>query len=181
MGKTQIGIILIIVSSILLLMGLFRKKNNFIDLRSVLISHFKMFRCAKIQFFVIYICTLVMSIGISLIYIADITLYQNIIVVMSIFVSMLMAMLSLIKAKDYSHLNETQRENVKEVIKEVDNQVVYCSFVSVVVIVFSLIMIAISKIDNPMLDIITSTIVYYLVEVLLLNILLIMKRMSRLL
>jgi hypothetical protein len=181
MGKTQLGIILIIVSSILLLMGLFRKKNNFIDLRNVFAGHFKMFKNSRIQFIVFYVCTLGSAIGISLVYVADSTLYENIIVVMSIFVSMLMAMLSLMKSRDYSQLKGKQKENIMEVIKETDNQVVYCTFISIVVIICSLIMIAFSRFDNLIFMTITSAIIYYLIEVVLLNILLVMKRLGKLL
>lgn len=180
MGKTQIGIILIIISSIFIILGLFRKRNNFIDLQSVFVKHFSMFKTARIQFIVMYICTLIMAIGISLIYVADSTLYQNIIVVMSIFASMLMAMLSVIKSKDSTKYAEKEKKRVDSVMQETDNQVMYCTCICMFEIILSLIMIALSNLDIPDLLIAMSIITYYLIEVLALNILIVVKRLGKL-
>lgn len=180
MLKNHIGIFLIVFSGIILLLGLFRKKNNYIDLRNVFLEHFKIFKHSRIQFILFYIITFIMAIGIALVCIADSNLYENIIVVMSIFVSMLMSMLSVIKSKNYSEFTEDQKTRIKLVIKETDNQVMYCTFLSIFIIMFSLIMIALSAFENCIFSLITSIIEYYLTEILLLNILLIVKRLGKL-
>ena len=180
MGKTQMGIILIIISSVFILLGLFRKRNNFIDLNSVFVKHFSMFKTARIQFIVIYICTLILAIGISLVYVADGTLYQNIIVVMSIFASMLMAMLSVIKSKDLSKYNGDEKKRIDGVMKETDAQVMYCTCICMFEIIVSLIMIALSNLDIPTILTIMSVITYYLIEILTLNILIVVKRLGKL-
>lgn len=96
MNAYYIGKVLIVCSGLLMLIGLFQSKNNFIDLRNVFVEHLKIFRNAKRQYLIFYFFPLIMAIGISCIYIADVTMYQNIIVAVSIFVSMLLAMLRIL-------------------------------------------------------------------------------------
>lgn len=180
MKEVSAGLILISCSGLLILLGLFRKKNNFIDLRSVCINHFKIFKNARMQYFTFYVLPLFMAIGISCIYTADITMYQNIVVAISIFVSMLLAMLSILASKDISKYSDAHQEKIKNVLRETNNTIVFCTFVSIVIIVVSLIMIAISSTEMQMLKKIVASGVYYLIQVLLLNILLVVKRMGKL-
>ncbi len=121
-----------------------------------------------------------MAIGISCIYIADVTMYQNIIVAVSIFVSMLLAMLSILTSKDYSKYNLEQQTKIKMVLKETNNAIVFCTFISILIIMTSLIMIALSTLESQILLRTMAMLVYYLLQVLLMNILLIVKRMSKL-
>lgn len=180
MNAYYIGIVLIICSGLLMLIGLFQSKNNFIDLRNVFVEHLKIFRNAKRQYLIFYFFPLIMAIGISCIYIADVTMYQNIIVAVSIFVSMLLAMLSILTSKDYSKYNLEQQTKIKMVLKETNNAIVFCTFISILIIMTSLIMIALSTLESQILLRTMAMLVYYLLQVLLMNILLIVKRMSKL-
>lgn len=180
MNAYYIGIVLIICSGLLMLIGLFQSKNNFIDLSNVFVEHLKIFRNARRQYLTFYLYPLIMAIGISCIYIADVTMYQNIIVAVSIFVSMLLAMLSILTSKDYSRHSLDQQAKIKVVLKETNNAIVFCTFISILIIIVSLILIALSTLESKLVLRIMAILVYYLLQVLLINILLIVKRMSKL-
>lgn len=59
-----------------------------------------LFKNARYQYLVFYIYPLIMSIGISILYVAEKEMYKDITVVVSIFISMLLAILSIITTKD---------------------------------------------------------------------------------
>lgn len=181
MDKEMIGLFLLIGSGLLLLIGLFRKSDNFIDLRTVLKRHFQLFADSKIQFALFYILPIVISTGMALIYVAPDTFYNNLLVAVSIFVSMLLAMMSVISSKNYDGYAEDTKRRIKNVIDETNNAIVFCTFISIVTIFLSLVAPAVIKMNqHQVVNIIISAIAYYMLIVLLLNILLIVKRLGKL-
>ena len=131
MKKFYIGIILIVCAGICMLLGILSKKNSFVDLHNVISNHLKLFKNAKKQYLLFYVCPLIMSIGVALIYSADGIIYENIIMVVSIFISMLLAILSILATKDYSRYEGEQLERVRMVLKETNNTIVFCVFISI--------------------------------------------------
>lgn len=180
MRTFYIGIILILCSGVILILGLINKKNNFVGLWTVLKKHLKLFQNARFQYLLFYIVPLFMAIGISCIYIADCLMYQNIIVAVSIFVSMLLSMLSILTTKDYTKYTPEQQKKIKNVLDETNNAIVFCTFVSILIIIISLVMVAVSSSEEQILNRVVAAGIYYLIQVLLLNILLIVKRVGKL-
>ena len=108
-------------------------------------------------------------------------LYKDITVVVSIFISMLLAILSIITTKDLSKYEPNQQQRIKAVIKETSNAIVFCTAISIFIICVSLIMTVIDFDKYQYWAKGVAVVIYYLLLVLLLNILLIVKRMGKLL
>lgn len=180
MKDVYIGVVLVVCAGLFMILGLLNKNNSFVDLNSVISSHFKLFKDSKKQYLVFYFWPLIMSIGVAFLYCADDIMYQNIIVVVSIFVSMLLAILSILTAKDYSKYDGERQERIKIVLKETNNAIVFCVFISILIIIISMIMLALASVENDVINKIVSAVVFYLMQVLMLNILLVVKRMSKL-
>ena len=168
------------ISFFLISLGLFRGNSSFVELRKVFIEHMALFKNARYQYLVFYIYPLIMSIGISILYVAEKEMYKDITVVVSIFISMLLAILSIITTKDSSKY-ESNQQRIKAVIKETSNAIVFCTAISIFIICVSLIMTAIDFDKYQYLAKGVAVVIYYLLLVLLLNILLIVKRMGKLL
>ena len=117
-----------------------------------------LFKNARYQYLVFYIYPLIMSIGISILYVAEKEMYKDITVVVS-----------------------NQQQRIKAVIKETSNAIVFCTAISIFIICVSLIMTAIDFDKYQYLAKGVAVVIYYLLLVLLLNILLIVKRMGKLL
>ena len=114
-------------------------------------------------------------------YVAEKEMYKDITVVLSIFISMLLAILSIITTKDLSKYEPNQQQRIKAVIKETSNAIVFCTAISIFIICVFLIMTAIDFDKYQYLAKGVAVVIYYLLLVILLNILLIVKRMGKLL
>lgn len=181
MKESTLGLVLIAISFFLITLGLFRRNSNFVELRKVFIEHMALFKNARYQYFIFYVYPLIMSIGISILYVAEKEMYRDITVAVSIFISMLLAILSIITTKDLSKYEPNQQQRIKEVIKETSNAIVFCTAISIFIICVSLIMTAIDFCKYQYFSRGVAIVIYYLLLVLLLNILLIVKRMGKLL
>lgn len=181
MNENTIALILIGVSFFMISLGLFQRNSNFVELRRVFKEHIALFKNARYQYFIFYVYPFIMSIGISILYVAEKEMYKDIIVVVSIFISMLLAILSIITTKDLSKYEPNIQQKIKVVIKETSNAIVFCTAISIFIIYVSLIMTAIDFNKYQCCARAVAVIIYYLLLVLLLNILLIVKRMGKLL
>ena len=177
MKESTLGLVLMTISFFLISLGLFRRNSSFVELRKVFLEHMALFKNARYQYLVFYIYPLIMSIGISILYVAEKEMYKDITVVVSIFISML----SIITTKDLSKYESNQQQRIKAVIKETSNAIVFCTAISIFIICVSLIMTAIDFDKYQYLAKGVAVVIYYLLLVLLLNILLIVKRMGKLL
>lgn len=176
MKESTLGLVLITISFFLISLGLFRRNSSFVELRKVFLEHMVLFKNARYQYLVFYVYPLIMSIGISILYVAEKERYK-----VSIFISMLLAILSIITTKDLSKYEPNQQQRIKAVIKETSNAIVFCTAISIFIICVSLIMTAIDFDKYQYLAKGVAVVIYYLLLVLLLNILLIVKRMGKLL
>lgn len=178
--RSIIAIGLIILSSILIFFNVVAKNSNYIGLKNIFKEQFKMFSSSKWQYVIVYVYPIFLSVGIDLLYVADCNMYQNIIVAISIFVSMLFAMMSILTAKDTSiYPTQKQRDNVESVLKETNNAVVFCVSLAVFEIILCLVAIAIQGTSYCVVNRILWGVIVYLFEILLLNMMIIVKRLSK--
>lgn len=180
MKEEYVGILLIVCAALFMIMGMMNKNNSFIDLNNIISNHLKLFEKSKKQYLNFYLYPLIMSIGVAFLYSADAMMYQNIIVVISIFISMLFAILSILITKDYSKYEGDKQERIKRVLKETNNAIVFCVFICIIIMIISMIMLALESMKCDLANKVISTIVFYLIQVLMLNMLLIIKRMGKL-
>ena len=102
-------------------------------------------------------------------------LINNINIVLSIFVSMLFAIMSILNG--YEKSNKTQ---YLKVFDETNNTIVFETILCIVVLILSFIVLFIDNFENNILLVIISIIIYYLMFTIILHIFIIIKRMKSL-
>lgn len=184
------GISTLICAFLILLFCIIFKKENFLDVRSVIKRHLALFENCKSQYWIFYFLPAVLATGISLIYRAQETFYSNLSVILSIILSILLAILSILATKDYtsadkdcdSEEKKRRKERLKISIKETNNVILFDTLLCVVLLLYNLIITIIleSEIKLFVFTNIFTGIACYLFIVVLLNLLLVIKRISKL-
>lgn len=179
-----IGFFLALMSLTVIICSLLRKNDSFFNVRDVIKKHLSIFLDCKSQYVIFYIMPLFFAVGLSLIYEADMNFYENISVIISILLSMLLAILSILATKDYILSGDEKRnKRIIEVVKETINAIFFVALLCILVLSIGLVMnIILSMTSVPFINVIKYIIVsilYYLFVVILLNVLLIVKRISK--
>ena len=177
-----IGLALVFLFVLINTLFLFRKNESFFNLQDVIKDHLGLFRNSKSQYVIFYISPLFFAVGLSMIYEAGETFYTNLSVIVSVLLSMLLAILSILTGKDYSSIeDDNQRKNIKRVTQETITAIVFDSMLCIFLLLYGLVMIVIDGVtfDAEVVKRIFAGIAYYSFAVMLLNLLLIVKRMSR--
>ena len=177
-----IGITLVLLFVFVNTLLLFRKNESFFNLRDVMKDHLGLFHDYKSQYVVFYFSPLLFAVGLAMIYEAGETFYTNLSVIVSVLLSMLLAILSILTGKDYSSIkDDDQRENIKNVTQETITAIVFDSLLCIFLLLYGLVMIVIDGVqfDAEIVKRVLAGIAYYNFAVTLLNLLLIVKRMSR--
>ena len=113
--------------------------------------------------------------------------YTELSVILGIILSMLFAILSILTSQDYSTVNdETQKRKAKRVLKTTTNAIVFDSILSLFLMLYGLVIIVLSGIktieipfNTDILKTVASCIAYYVFTIILLNLLFIVKQMSK--
>lgn len=177
-----IGITLVLLFVFVNTLLLFRKNESFFNLRDVMKDHLGLFHDCKSQYVVFYFSPMLFAVGLAMIYEAGETFYTNLSVIVSVLLSMLLAILSILTGKDYSSIkDDDQRENIKNVTQETITAIVFDSLLCIFLLLYGLVMIVIDGVqfDAEIVKRVFAGIAYYNFAVTLLNLLLIVKRMSR--
>lgn len=167
--------LLIGIAGIILIVNFLRRNNNFFDVRPIFRQQFSMFRNCKGQIVIFYIVPLIIAIGIVRIRLIDKDIINNINIVLSIFVSMLFAIMSI--------LNGYEKSNKKQCLKvldETNNTIVFETILCIVILILSFIVLFIDNFEKNILLVIVSVIIYYLMFTVILHIFIIIKRMKSL-
>lgn len=163
------------MAGIILVVNFLRRNNNFFDVRSIFTQQFAMFKNCKGQIIVFYIVPLILAIGIVRIRLIDKDIINNINIVLSIFVSMLFAMLSILSG--YEKNNNTQ---FSKVLDETNNTIIFETVLCIIILILSFIVLFINNFEYSISLIIISLIIYYLMFTIILHIFIIIKRMKSL-
>ncbi len=166
--------ILFSISAIILFFNFGRKNNNFFNIRKIFIDQLEIFSEAKGQIFVFYGTPLLMAFGLANYKLLDDVIVGNIVVVLSIFVSMLFAILSILSA----FKKEDQR--YMQVLKETFNTVIFEAILCIFALMLSFSVLFIGIMKSVYLSYFFSLFIYYLIFTILLNIFIVMKRMKSL-
>lgn len=182
------GAIISAVSVILICGSLFRKNESYFNLRSVVQRHFGLFKNCKFQYFVFYGFPLLLSVGLSMLYETNNTFFSELNVILSILVSILFAILSILCGYDYSSVaDERQKKTATAVLRDTVNAIVFTVALCVFLLLYGLVF-SVVNMDSfnewVLVATVTKRIVsgmaYYIFIVILLNLLLIIKHMSKL-
>lgn len=177
-----VGISLIAISVLFILISLLRKNESFFNLRSVIGTHLSLFKNCKSQYFIFYGLPLLFAVGLAMIYEAGEAFYSNLSVIVSILISMLLAVLSILTGKEYSSISDDgQRNKVKQVVNETITAIIFDAILCIFLLLYGLVMVVINDVsfDLDMIKRVFAGISYYTFTVILLNLLLIVKRMSK--
>lgn len=177
-----IGLLLVISFLLINIFFLFRKNESFFNLRDVIKDHLDLFHDCKSQYVVFYFSPLLFASGLAIIYEAGETFYTNLSVIVSILLSMLLAILSILTGKDYSSIADShQHDNIQNVTQETITAIVFDTLLCIFLLLYGLAMIIIDGVsfNTGIIKRVFAGIAYYSFSVTLLNLLLIVKRMSR--
>ena len=188
-----VGIALILISSIICVCSSISKKTGFFNLKTIFVNYFKMFKSSIKHISLFYGVPLVFALGIALVYQADKEYYSNLRVIVSILISMLFAILSILTSKtyDFNYKNDDGTENTEKkkvvkklqsVLSETTTAIVFDVILSIFLVLYTLVIPIVDEIGigEYWVNIILSIVSYYLITVILLNLLLIIKRMTKL-
>ncbi len=178
------GLLLVFISLAVMILSLLRKEEPFFNLRDIIKAHKQLIRGSEILFCILPMC---FAVGLSLLYTAGAQFYTEISVILGIFLSMLLASLSILSNYDFSTVKDaSQREKGKKVVRQTINAIMFDSLLCVFLLLYGLTIIVLSSGDFSWIPIsmniikaIVSAIAYYLFSVILLNLLLIVKQMSK--
>lgn len=178
------GLLLVFISSAAMIFSLLRKEEPFFNLHDIIKAHKQLIRGSEILFCILPMC---FAVGLALLYTAEASFYTEISVILGIFLSMLLASLSILSNYDFSTVkNANQRENGKKVVRQTINAIMFDTLLCVLLLLYGLTIIVLSGGDYSWIPInvnivkaIASAIAYYLFSAILLNLLLIVKQMSK--
>lgn len=165
---------LLTLSGIILLLNFARKNNNFFDVRKVFVDQLQIFKNAKGQVFVFYGVPVLLALGVANYKLIDKDVVGNIVIVLSIIISMLFAMLSLLAgfSKDDKHY--------KQVLKETFNTVIFESVLCIFALMAAFAVLFVGNIETIWVKYCISFTIYYLIFTILLNIFIVIKRVKSL-
>ena len=183
-GIKLCGLLLVLISSVIMIFSLLRKEEPFFNLQDIIKAHKHLVRGSEILFCILPLC---FAVGLSLLYTAGAQFYTEISVILGIFLSMLLASLSILSNYDFSTVTDAnQREKGKKVVRETINAIMFDAILCVFLLLYGLIIIVLSGGDYSWIPIsmniiktAVSAVAYYLFVVILLNLLLIVKQMSK--
>lgn len=177
-----VGIGLILISVVLIFISIFRKNRSFFNMSKIVKDYFAIFNNNKWAYIVFYGYPLILAIGIALIYSAEKLFYDNLSIILSIILSMLFSVLSIITSFNYGEgFSCSTRKRVMTVVKETSAAIIFSVLLCVVLLLYSMVMLIVTEINFESVIVlkILSGIAYYVSAVLLLNLLLVIKRIGK--
>ena len=154
------SIILFIVGTVVLIFSFSLKMSNFLDVRSIFLEHFSVFKGNPLQLVSIFIVPVLFSIGILNIRCVDSGILNNLNITLSI-------LIAIFKNSKY-----------KQLLKETFNATIFEALVCLLLLFISFVTLFIGEFKQSLYLQIISGSIYYLAIVAVLNILVIIKRLK---
>lgn len=182
-----IGLILSFSSLLLIICILLKKQEPFFNFREIIKDHLCLFSNCKSQYFVFYVLPAFLGVGISLLFSANTAFFSHLGVVLSIILSMLLALLAILTGYDFSKFEDVEQRNTAEItVKQTINAILFSCIIGIVLLLIGFIVIAASgksfdwiPFNINICKILISAFTYYLFIVVLLNLLLVIKNISK--
>lgn len=168
-------LILFCISGLFIFLNMIRKNNNFFDLRGVIKGHYNIFKGNRIQQLNFLVIPLLLSYAILQIKFIDKDIINNINIVLSIFLSMFFAILSILCSLPKK---SGVSDDYNKLAKETFNTVMFECILCILILVISFIVLFINVFESSLSIKITSFIIYYLILVVILNIFIVIKRLK---
>lgn len=177
-----IGFALIIIAFLIIIVSICIRRQNFFNIREIIGEHIALFDRCRSQYIVFYGAPLLLSVGLALIYNPTAKFYDIISVVISVILSMLLAVLAIITSFDYSnYTNENTRSNILNVVKETTNAIMFETIICVLLLLYGMVVVVVQDVVNinTIVNRILTGVTVFLFSVLILDLLIVVKRISR--
>ncbi len=171
----NISAILFLIGAVILIFSFSLKMSNFLDIRKIFSDHFSVFKGNPLQLISIFIVPISFSIGIVKIRCVDAEILNNLNIVLSILIAMFFSTLSILCAfEDKNNKNSAY----KQLLKETFNATIFEAILCLLLLFISFISLFIREFEQSLYLQIISGSIYYLTIVVVLNILVILKRLK---
>lgn len=182
-----IGYILIIIAIIPVLFSFHNEHKSFFNIKTVIKEHLKIFKDCKSQYLIFYGSPLLLSVGLAFIYDAQDNFYDNLSVIISIILSMLFAVLAILTNYDFSEKSDddqnrtTTHEKVLKIVNETTDSIMFETMICVFLLIYGMIVVIVRDVMplNVIVNKILTGISCFLFTVLLLDLLIVVKRMTK--
>lgn len=169
-----ISICMLLIGAMILLICFTRKNSNFLNIRRIVVDHFRIFKGCFLQLIAIYITPVLFAVGIVRVRCVDRETLNNLIVVLSILVAMFFSVLSILSAFN----KEGKGEKYRKLLNETFTTTVFEILLCLSLLIMAFIALFVGRIHSQFLMKLGSGCVYYLAIVIILNILPVLKRMK---
>lgn len=185
--KLSISTILVCVSAILMMIAFLQKNSNFLDVRSIISTHFKVFSGSPLQCAVIFGVPLLITIAALNKQALSKDIVDTLNIVLSILISMFFAMLSILSTLNHKAVNEKEKNDVMAIskveeynllLKETFNAVMFECILCILVLAVSFTLLFVNDFSASWQLTLVSGVVYYLALVIVFNIFVIIKRIK---
>lgn len=163
----------IVIPLLIMIISAFKKYDNYLDVRKIVKKQYDMLKNNRTVLIIIYVLPIIIAIGIARIKTIDVGIINNVNVVLSILIAMFFSIMSII-----INFKNEKSENYKKTIRETNNTIMFEILLSVFLLICTFIYMFIEKIENDIILFAISLIIYYLSIVVIMNIFILMKRMS---
>ncbi|MDF2686873.1 MAG: hypothetical protein K0S55_2056 [Clostridia bacterium] len=150
------------------------KNNNFLDVKMIFKQHFQIFENAPLQKIIFIFVPLLMAIGIIDIQCVDKDIINNLNIVISIFMSMFFAMLSVLSGMSVKDGNP----NYNKLLKETYNTIIFEMVLCIIILMVSFVLLFMNDFTKSWFLNLISFLIYYLLLTVLLNIFIVIKRVK---
>ena len=177
-----IGFALIIIAFLIIIVSICSRRQNFFNIREIIREHIALFDRCRSQYIVFYGAPLLLSIGLAIIYDSTAIFYDSISVIISVILSMLLAVLAIITSFDYSnYTNENTRSNILNVVKETTNAIMFETIICVLLLLYGMVVVVVQDVVtiNAIVNRVLTGVTVFLFSVLILDLLIVVKRISR--
>ena len=165
---------LFICAGLIIFLNCIKKNNNFFDIRNIILDQFKMFSDARGQIIVFYGAPLLLAIAVLKCKCINKEIVDNVVIVLSIIISMLFAMLSILNGY------QNNDKDYVELLEQTYSAILFQCVVCVISLIISFAQYFVDNYNSDILLKVVSFVLYYLIFVMILNIFVILKRMKAL-
>lgn len=185
--KISISTVLVCISASLILITFLQNNSNFLDVRSIILTHFKVFAGSPLQCAVIFGVPLLITVAALKKQVLSKDIVDTLNIVLSILISMFFAMLSILSALNYKSINEKEKndaiaknevEQYNLLLKETFNAVMFECILCILVLAASFTVLFFNDFSTSWQLTLVSGVVYYLSLVIVFNIFVIIKRIK---
>ncbi len=178
-------VVVLSVCLVIIVLALFQKNSNFLDIRGVFKEHLLVLTKSPLQFCAIIIVPMIISIIGAIYHPLSEGIVDNLNIVLSILISMFFAVLSILvsltrkKGEKGKPLTPEER-NYNTLLDQTFNAVIFESALCILLLVISFMQLFFNYFGPGVLVTIVSVVVYYLAIVIVLNIFVVIKRIRAL-